>query len=355
MAYVKRLGGHVFMQNYLMAFSGTEVFDTAANYGIQIKASEYGLPYRTIHAYPVESIPLGENSSFLRISKGHARDILRMIGGSKPNGRHVAKGVDSAIVFFDSKQPFEGIADWLSENLSICGKYVVIGDAESDSNDYQQVIEHSARAGIPTRELFFFRKIISDNGTYQLRPISKNATWWPFTFPFQRFSDLMKNPEKIRTTDSTIWKVYEIQRNSDVDEISDYAEFVDSHDMSLILDGVVAAGCRWNSSRCPAVDLHRVVIDSNGSIRPCMEGPVLGDISEEIKTLRQRAKTLLQEAYQQRNCTTCEMEQSCSICLRTDETRNRNSHFCQIRKNRPSITKMVTSSNLLHTYHPADF
>lgn len=355
--FIRELGVDNYSHNYLMLFSGTDLFTTAKNYGIKFRPSACWLPYNVEYAYPVHEIPYGNNSSLQEFSKHAAKIILKTFAGGPDVFRGIENGIVLASIEQSSDNSFFDSIKWLSNNLAIGGRLAIHGKEEDTIDDFYRLLEVNFKMGLPTSDCYYLRSC-SESGSeliYEVinKPLYGRLIQWNPRFPLVRLNNCIRFAKNHDPTQSQIFPIYCINDMVDVDFLSrlsdNIAQKITSRKISsrVWLDGVFLDGCRWMNSTCPALKLRRVVIKKTGDILPCMTGQPLGRLSDNIQDLRENAKNILENIREERRCEDCPADSRCAKCLFPYPLNWQK--YCELQRNNLNISWIVTRSNLANT------
>lgn len=112
-----------------------------------------------------------------------------------------------------------------------------------------------------------------------------------------------------------------------------------------LLGGIILDACRW-SPICPALKMQRLIIDTDGNIKPCAEGDILCDTTSPLTKARGEMERISKEIEAKRGCNACSARDRCCKCafLGSIDVKD----YCNIIKNRSAIGKFIKTSKMLN-------
>jgi radical SAM superfamily enzyme YgiQ (UPF0313 family) len=351
--FVHSLNVDSYAQNLLVAFPGTEVFDTAGDYGIEILPSESVLPYYTKHAYTTSSVPYYANSSFHRQARTAAQTILRAFAGDSTQGR-VSKGIALAIIKAGAHPDLGRFFRWLARYLAVGGKVFIIGNGDINHDDFMRMLELNFSSGMPTRDCYYLGGYEAENADIVYKPSYNRVFHSEYQFPEIGLGKYLQYIEKSTDTNTGDRPIIALKEETDVNVLSAMADCLKEDNENSIdnaapwFDAVFMDGCRWNTVTCPALNLKRVVINQNGEVCPCLSGQPLGTCNDDIDILRERAQKKYQELINQRGCSNCPADSRCAKCLFPHPMSV--SDYCEIQRAHPEIAGIVLKARLANTF-----
>jgi anaerobic magnesium-protoporphyrin IX monomethyl ester cyclase len=356
--FVRDLGVDSYEQNYLMIFSGTELFTTAGNYDIKLKPSEFVLPFDVEYAYPVHEIPFGDNSSLQAYNRDSAKIVLKTFAGGPDTFRGIKKGIVLASIERLDDNSLSDSINWLSKALAVGGRVVVHGKENDTFDDFDFMLRANFRFGLPTNECYYLRRnsIPGAEIIYDVinKPLRGQLLQWNPRFPIVQLSECVEFAKKNNPTKDQIFPVYHISdKIKDIDFLTNLADMMAQQVNNGIigprawLDGVFLDGCRWGKGLCPALKLQRIVINKNGEILPCMTGQPLGGLTDNVQHLRSNARRIYDQMRKERKCGICPADSRCSKCLFPHPLNQQ--EYCELQRVNLNISGIVTRSNLVNT------
>lgn len=349
--FIESLNVDEYSHNLLKVFPGTELFDRAHEYGIRVEPSQFLLPYRTIHAYPVSKIPFLYNSSVHRQGRFMARTILRAFGGSPGTFSSTGRGICFAIMEVPYGHDFNPSFTWLKYSLSVNAPLVILGGEAVEYEDLAHMLRAVCDSSLPSTQLIYLRNAINENelAVYEMLHDSFRKH---FKFPLVQLSKWLSLNRNIRNR-GTWWPIYFLKERTDVNMLSALASrFADiKKTMSTpYFPGVFLDGCRWTRQKCPATEMKRVIINQTGEIRPCLTGQFVGTTKDDMKKLQKRVSETYWGILNKRKCEKCPVQSQCAKCLFPHPIDP--AEYCEIQKHSPWIQKIVMGSNLMNTFNP---
>jgi len=351
--FVHNLNVDSYAQNLLVAFPGTEVFDTAGDYGIEILPSESVLPYYTRHAYTTSDVPYYANSSFHRQARTAAQTILRAFAGDSTQGR-LSQGIPLAIIKAGAHPDLDRFFRWLARYLSVGGKVFVIGNGDISHDDFMRMLELNFSSGMPTRDCYYLGSYKAEDADVVYKPSYNRAFHSEFQFPEIRLSKYLKYIENNANNNAGDRPILSLQEEADVNVLSAMAHFLkedsENSNNSMVpwFDAVFLDGCRWNTAACPALNLNRVVINHAGQVCPCLTGQPLGTCDNEIGELKEQAYRKYKEITTQRGCEGCPANSRCAKCLFPYPMSA--NEYCEIQQAHPDIAGIIIRAKLANTF-----
>jgi len=352
--FVQNLGADQCAQNYLGIYRGTELFDTANDYGIRLKASPFSLEYETLYAYPIHKIPICINSSLQKDISQAAKIILSAF----TSGPDVHEGERNGISLALIERPTDGnilrTFKWLSKYLAVAGRIIILGKKDDTIDDYNHIIEDCSRAGLPTNEIYHLKAYsISDSeAAYSVINTPLNGRlvhWWP-TFALVKLSNCLEFSKKHYPMQGQIRPIYCINENVDMYFLAAMVDTMrkdarcQSKESKLWLNGVFLDGCRWCKSSCPALRLRRIFINEFGDVFPCLTGKPLGTINESIINHNNNAKKIYAMISKNRECENCCVKIGCSKCLFTGAFSEQ--EYCELQQAKLDMSEIIANSKI---------
>ncbi|MCP5024353.1 MAG: B12-binding domain-containing radical SAM protein [bacterium] len=363
--FVKQLDVEGYAHNYLSILAGTELSSCHDILGISVvPVAGKALPTRTIAAYDVHSVPLLDNE--LVQSSADRAELLRagllLTGSRVPDllctQQRLLDGVLSheiplpepgraslPVVAVDDVDFESGMLDWLARELPPSASFWVIHSRPVTQAGFEAPLsEH----GVPVLFANTLRRTNQD--PWRVNEVSINSpdanTRCIHRLGWSALGggDLPVGHNAVR--DSVILAA---DSQSDVSDLVDWAR----HGMGTyswsIPDEIVAArpmvadGCRWCSAPCPAPEGRRWFIAAQGSAKPCILGPSLGDPSVSFDGLRNHATEWLDAERERRDCAGCSAYSTCSTC----PAQVPGVDFCTTRRDHPEIAPFIDGLMLI--------
>jgi radical SAM superfamily enzyme YgiQ (UPF0313 family) len=349
--FVDNLNVDYYSHNLLSISPGTELFETAKDYGIEVEETESIsiYPYTTKHAYAVKALSFGKNALAHEIMRKNFLTILLALAGGQDFA--FGKGITSSVIEFGAETDFTNTFIWLSNNLSIGGKVIILGMGGFDINDIKNMRSASICAALPTNRLFFLKSSDDNVAKVTFKSLEDNPDLLAFPISVVKLSEYQGYMERrsINVLDGN--PIYDIENKSDLQmlcALSDTSASSTSESHVSYLDGAVLDGCRWCRDLCPALELKRVVIDKDGNIRSCLRGRDLGTLDDSLECLRKKANDIYGRLRLKRGCDKCPADARCSKCLYPNPLSSE--EYCQLRRNKPEIADLVIQSKLINTF-----
>lgn len=352
--FVRRLNVDYCLHNFLGVHPGTEIFNTASNYGINVEFSDSRLHYKTTHAYGVSRIPYLRNSSFYEGSQRIVQTLLRAFAGGEILKLISGEGISSALVYINISTELSKVYKWLSHILAVNGNVFVFMNENISHDELTKIIRVNYAALLPTERRFILRTL-SDNTAeviYKMR--EGNAIEWKFQFPLVQLTKYPDFVDKIGQNNTDAFPIFHLKERTDVTVLSAVSE-ISSRDAghskapsNFWLNGIFLDGCRWSRSVCPALELRQIIITESGEIRPCTTGQTLGVVGDSIQELRKRTKNLYNKLRKDRKCDECPVDSWCAKCLFPYPLSPQ--EYCEVQRKSSNIAGIVISSKLANTY-----
>lgn len=353
--FVRSLNVDHYSHNVLVAFPGTEIFNTASEFGIGITSSDFLLPYSTNHAYSTSAIPFDTNSSIHRQACALARIILRAFAGETSALLTTGRGIVLAIVETGDRPNFLDPFSWLSGSLAVSGRVIILGEEGATRDDFIHMLRSNSASGLPTRECYYLRKCAAEDAEVIYKPFYNRVLRSLIQFPIIRLSKHLAFTRRRGQAETRNWPIYSLSEETDVYLLSAMADLaarqVDdtTGNAGHWLDGVILDGCRWSKSICPALDLRRVIISQAGEIRPCVTGQPLGTLADGVHKLRERARAIYAKLREDRNCKECPAEPRCAKCLFPYPMSTQD--YCEMQRASPDVAGIVVRAKLANTFN----
>ncbi len=355
--FVHSLNVKSYAQNLLVAFPGTEVFDTAGQYGIEISQSESILPYYTKPAYPTSSVPYYANSSVHRQARTAAQTILRAFAGDS-TPRSSSQGIALAIIKAGSHPDLTKFFTWLARYLAVGGKVIILGSGETDHDDFMRMLKLNYSSGLPTKDCYYLGSNEAVNADIIYKPSFNRVFSAGSQFPVVRLNKYLAYIENNADLNAGNRPIIALKEETDVNVLSAMADFLkedadnSKDNVAPWFDAVFLDGCRWNVVTCPALNLKRVVINQDGEVCPSISGQPLGTCDNEIDNLRERAHEIYQKLIHQRGCANCPADSRCAKCLFPHPMSVND--YCEIQRAHPNIAGIVLRAKLANTFTVAN-
>ena len=351
--FVDDLGVDFYSHNFLMVFPGTEVFSSADDWGIGMEMSESVLPYYTRWAYDVSQVPIGSNSSLWHQARIEARSVLRAFAGGLGPQQVGGDGVCQAIVQLSDLSDARPHLEWLASRMAVNGRVVIVDRQQGEPADFRTLTEMGAEAGLPTRSYSYLTTDRSADGAPAYGLLDYGAVRLGVRFPVRRLTDIAARAGiGVEGAPDRSWPVYALDDETDALLLGGLAQTLEADPPArrACIDGVVLDGCRWCAAPCPAIEMRRAVITSDGEVRPCVSGSALGTIADGLPELRRRASELYAAATARRGCASCPAVTRCSKCL--FPTPLGEADYCALQREHPSLPRFVLRSKIANAVNP---
>ncbi|ODS37489.1 MAG: hypothetical protein A7315_13425 [Candidatus Altiarchaeales archaeon WOR_SM1_79] len=351
--FVRKLNVDYYAHNFLGAYPGTEVFDKASDYGINVKFSDSFLRYNTTHAYPAPSIPYLRNSSIYVEGQKVAQTLLQIFAGGKTLKSTPGGGITSVVVKINNSAELSNIFKWLSHILAVNGNVFVFVNENTSHDELTKIIRTSYAAFLPTERRYILGVLSDENAEVIYKMPERKVIRWKFQFPLVQFTKYPDFADKTGRTDTENFPVFYLKEKRDVNVLAAVSEISareaghDEDASGFWLNGVFLDGCRWSRSVCPALELRQFIIAESGEIQPCMTGQTLGVVGDNIQDTRKRAQDLYNKLRMDRGCDECPVDSRCAKCLFPDPISPQ--EYCGIQRSSPDIAGIVIGSKLANT------
>ncbi|MEW6455162.1 MAG: radical SAM protein [Acidobacteriota bacterium] len=343
--FVKELNLDFYAHNFLQIFPGTELFYTHKNYGIGIEKSPSLLPFETIFSYDVSKVPFGKNST---IQNEKDKAISFIISGlvNSQERAFSKSSVLTDVVLKNINELNNNLIEWLSKNSSLLSNMIFLYDRKEFERE--DTIKKMIYGEVPTKKFYFLKLIInklkkelSEAKIYHF--VTSKAYRWDLYFSFVPFRYFANNKNKKLYEISKV--IYEIKNEDDLKYFEEFIPLMfDEEKKELkkeLMDfkGCFLNGCRWSNRECPSLNLQKIIIEEDGSIKPCITGKKIGSVGENLDEIEKRFLELFEKEKKIRGCNYCEIKEFCSKCvfpLSIDVKK-----YCEIRRKYLFISKIV--------------
>jgi radical SAM superfamily enzyme YgiQ (UPF0313 family) len=350
--FVRKLKVVLYYHNYLMIFAGTEISKTHKKFGIGIKSHHALLPFHTKFSYDVTKVLELENCTKRVNEERHIEKVMRIVTGAYDNYSD-----DGYSDFIISNQAVDDkMLKWLYESMVLC-PVIVFKDTDFSGRLARANINKMAEAGLPITNFYYLtridKKIISqgmptsDTLNYAINYFSMLLTKKRgylsklSNLEFMPFSNYMKC-RPVKRSDKFTNKIVFV-----LSSLSDLNHFLSLMPSSskLILDISLALNdyyfldeCRWSNRECPAINSQKVIIEEDGSIKPCANGCKIANVCNNRAEIVNKMSLLWKDAQKKRGCTRCPVRDNCSKCLFPYPVTD--NEYCEIRKSKVNIDKV---------------
>lgn len=355
--FVRELDVDSYSQNYLAPYRGTELFEKASNYGLEIKESQSLLPYELQYAYPVHEVPFWNNSSVQLDLFNRARKILSAFAGGPDVCTGSENGVIIALIEKNENNGFDRVFRWLSLYLAVGGAVIVLGLENDTIEDSDFVLNVSYATCLPTHRYYYLKGISSKGSEITFKivntPLHGKLHNWDPKFPLIKFSRRLSYEKNHTFDQSQSWPIYNLMEKKDVYLLAAIAyRFVKEDSLAgadFWLDGIILDGCQWGTGLCPAIKLRRLFINKDGQITPCMKGLPLGNLDNSIEDLRKKAKAMYTQVRRDRKCDKCPVDNQCPKCLSPDPLSD--DEYCNLQKENLDLPRIIARSKMMNIFN----
>lgn len=329
--FVESLGLDGYNHNFLQVFPGTELFDNASKYGIQVQPSATVLPYLTYYTYDVTSVPvLDLHGNITDARRQMSEDLSRTFFPRQP-GQDTGTLSHAWCEAGDLANAPE-LWPWLAANVSPLTRLVFRqrGATEFRPEDvYPRLIDSS----IP---------IVNYLSIYP-REGRDDALCCEDVRRGTRTGSSVLGME-VRQTDAAgmvdLWE--RLLDGAAPDPAFHLAGIAGREELGRIgsllarrapggrlpltrgfLEQAmeVTNGCQLALTPCPvrsAEGFPNAVLSLDGTVRPCFAGPAVGSCSTCVRELRSSFDRAFEERARERDCERCPQGAACSRCPTLD-------------------------------------
>jgi anaerobic magnesium-protoporphyrin IX monomethyl ester cyclase len=351
--FINELDVDYYAQNYLKAYAGTELFNTANNYGIRIEPSIFLLPYNMHYAYPVHEIPFGDNSSLQEDLIKTKKQIFKAFAGGPDTCFGIENGIDIAVIKIHENYDFNEIFNWLSKYIALDGKVFILGMQRDTIENFDLMQKVRLESFLPAIECYYLRKLSDTNlgNVFEIvnKPLHGSILHWNPRFCLIGFKKARKLFKESRN--SSLHLIYCLEKEEDVYFLADESKRLAESEAEKFFEGVFLDGCRWSRGLCPALKLKRIIVNQDDEVLPCITGLPLGRMNEDIRVLRQKASLIFEQTCKNRQCKGCPANSRCSKCLFTDPFSEE--EFCELQRSNFEISGFVARSKIANTFNPS--
>ena len=351
--FIKELNVDYYAQNYLRAYAGTELFNTASNYGISVEPSIFMLPYNMHYAYPVHEIPFGDNSSLQEDLIKTTKQILKAFAGGPDTCFGAENSFDIAIIDIYENYDFRDVFHWLSQYIALDGKVIILGMQKDTIEDFDLMQKVRLESCLPAIECYYLRGSLGANSwnVFEIinKPLHGSLHQWNPRFCFAEFKKAREGPKDSKN--SNIHLIYCLEKEEDVYFLANESNALAKRNAERFFDGVFLDGCRWSRGLCPALKLRRIIINQDGDVLPCITGLPLGRMNEDIRVLREKASKIFEISCERRQCKECLANSRCSKCLFTNPFSEE--EYCELQRSNSEISGFVARSKIANAFNPS--
>lgn len=353
--FIRKLDVDSYAHNFLRVYPGTEIFNKASNYGINVEFSDSRLRYNTTHAYPVSKIPYLRNSSFNEECQEMVQTLLQTFAGGKILKSISGEGISSAIIYINNSTELSNVYKWLSHVLAVNGTVFVLLNENISHDELTKIRFVNYAAFLPSERRYILRTFFDKDAEVIYEMIEGNVIKWKFQFPLVQFTKYLDFAKKIEHINADVFPIFYLKEKIDVNVLSILSEISAKETecsktaSNFWLNGVFMDGCRWSKSVCPALDLKKIIITESGEIRPCTTGQTIGVVGNNIQELKNKTKKLYFKLRKNRKCDFCHADSWCAKCLFPYPLSPQ--EYCKIQRKYSNLAGIVISSKLANTYY----
>ena len=341
--FVKELKIDNYSHNILKIYPGTELFKSCQRHKLERSDQRFGKPLHYdplispfLYKYNPFKIPRLKNEEEVNYKSKQALSRLTnsLMGTYKATGP--SRYPKDVILIGDSFR-----FGWLKKNTAfqtrfIYGKniHLLLDQEETPPNNQVQLMV-GVSSFHPKYENFY----ISELEEVVPEKFKKNFLYTKFSWFDESMLSELEEEMGILLGASTQADVDELQRQAILTEAGKgFSFYTKPHCNCFLLDG-----CRWLSS-CPALHLHRLIVDANDNILPCFQGKVIGKVNDGIDQIQLNVAQLWDEERAKRDCDNCPAKDTCSKCPFIDFIGV--DRYCEIKRDQPQIANFIISIQL---------
>ena len=354
--FVQSLRVAQYSHNLLVTSRGTEIFETAAEFGIGTRYSVARLCDETRHAYDARAVPDLDNSSIAREERIDVKALLRLLGGVG-SGTGPSGGIGLALAKLDRPDNATPLADWCTRSLALDAPRILV-DLSSIRDQAEEEVARArlTRDLLPTHDARVLHVDRGGRGTV-LSLAARGGSGRRYRFPFARVAKLSGLIDGAGRDPGT-WPIIELGGPADFKVLSAVVSALqastgagassESRRPVVLPRSVFLDGCRWCPVPCPGTDLDKAVWDG-GRVRPCLTGASLGAGSVALDELRARARDEYDKAGRARGCASCSARDRCARCLFPAPMGVED--YCEAVRSFPEVGELVHWTNLRTVVH----
>lgn len=329
--FVSKLGLKTYYHNHLILFPGTELFKTHRKYGLKIIKSVDILPCYVRHSYDLLKIPYGSNSFESKLYYIVSHYFTEIIFGSW--GSLSDKGFFSyPAIIFDNFHRWndDSIFEWIRKNAIISAPLCFVYDGDVCKPYFLKKLRKLMAANsIPTRDFYclFTKNHLRNNiksKKFELftKAKSRHKSLYPFSFDIMPLSRIDKvNFKSKQSLEKESEVMVALDSREDVKMFQKLISLpAGDPEQSLLtklidLNASFLDGCRWQEKPCPALELKKMFVQEDHTIKPCMHGGIIAKIGDNRDKIVKRFKRKLEIETGKRGCRKCPVNETCSKCL----------------------------------------
>jgi anaerobic magnesium-protoporphyrin IX monomethyl ester cyclase len=339
--FVRALGVDSYGHNYLIVSKGTQIYNTADDYGIQIHQDMDGQT-KIKYSYNVYRIPVLKNAGERGFIATHLINLANDVFGIKTRGpvstlilKEVTKWEKEALEFVRRHASFHAnVYSILSPRA-----------AKAVNLDIDRVRANSHLVGN-------FRYLVSKGTRIEVIKGLYCETRLPSRLILRPFS----NPKVDRAQDNLLQSLI-----LTTDKAQDLA-LLEQMCLELQRDGSItlpAPGrlkwlnpfvpfermCRYLDHICPGTSIGRLIVQGKGGITTCIRGERIAKLSDNPEKIEQRLYSIYTQTMRRRGCQSCPVRDTCSKCLWTYPLSE--AQFCGFRRKHPKLAWVM---RLIHLF-----
>ncbi|MDD5128881.1 MAG: radical SAM protein [Candidatus Omnitrophica bacterium] len=353
--FVRELGIKSYYHNHLILFPKTELYNTRKKFGLQIRKSDDILPCFVKHTYDIFKIPYGSNSFESKLYYMVSCYFTEVVFGSW--GSLSERGLFSypAIIFNNFQQwDNDALFEWIRKNMIISAPLCFIYRQDLYKPHFSKTLRRlMVTKSIPTRECYC---LTTDNytknniGLEKFKLLTKvkpqHKSLYPFSFEIISLSQADKlNFEPKQGLEKESEVIVSLETAEDVGIFKKLISApVENPEESLLarlisLKASFVDGCRWLDKPCPALELKKMFVQPDNTIKPCMHGGLIGKVGQNHDKIAINLRKKFEKLQKERGCKTCPANNRCSKCFFPHPMSVR--EYCSVRRSSPHISKII--------------
>lgn len=311
--FVKKLHVDTYTHNFLWVFSGTRLWTTHANYGINCIIDKTGLPTTTGYFYDVKSLkpaPKCELEQSVHLLRLITTDVLCGCDASLAR-----KGISSVIIEANELSP--EMAEWLRSILTIGGVIVQVYSEMTSSRwsltfsrDRDVLNQHL----VPACHYIQVRPKKKKDGDESLEIAGASTEVYSAHKPAllaiktSRGAGSLIAWAKCQQAKASVCEISKyLQQPAELNQLLERIEEKKTHSplQQMPVPPQVKYPGRWLEGKAPCSSLARVEISGQGEVRCCHQGEPIGKIGDSPAALAKRLAHLAEGVERRRGCATC--------------------------------------------------
>lgn len=337
--FVESLGLTGYNHNFLQVFPGTELFENARQYGIEVRPSQTLLPYLTYYTYDVTRVPVvdGLQGNIRTAREQMAGDLARCFF---PQPEHLDRQSPVTVsAELDGLGEEHGVWSWLERNVTPLTR-LAFRQHSCEAFRPEDVYPRLIRSSIPiVNYLSLYPPDEAADGELVCEDIRRGTRSGSSVLGMEvrQVSAAEMIPVWDRLLDGgaasgTFYRT-RVMGACDLGRLADFLARRAVAGRLPLSRGFLDQGqqvtnaCQYGTGTCPArraVGLPTVVLDQGGNVRPCAAGPVIGGCDASTGELKRAFDRLYAARREQRDCEHCGERDACSGCPSFDCTPIRN-------------------------------